>query len=79
MARSSNTGCAFGRESRVMISDMRDDIKEIKDGITSLKTQNADLFNHQSDRWPKGAVWAAGILTAIATALLTTGVIKLLG
>lgn len=68
--------CAIGAENKAMILDMKDDVKEIKSGIADLSVKVTDLFNHQSDRWPPGAVWAIGIITAIATAVLTAGVMK---
>jgi hypothetical protein len=67
-------GCSYGRESRVMLDNIKADITEIKIGIRDIQTENKDLFNHQSDRWPKGAVWAMGILTAITSAILTASI-----
>jgi hypothetical protein len=59
----SSKGCAYGQVSRQMIVDMKDDIKETKDGISRLNFELTnpksglnlkldDLFNHQSKRIP---------------------------
>lgn len=71
-----STGCAFGRESRVMIDDMRREISEIKVLISDVKKGQTDLFNHQSTRVPQETVekmlsqssqikWLYGILGTI--------------
>lgn len=75
MAKSAN-GCAFGRESRVMINDIKGDISEVKDLVKEVKQGQTDLFNHQSTRVPQETLkemmdqakqikWLYGILGAI--------------
>ncbi len=43
-------GCAFGRESRVMIETVADGIQEVKRMISEQGKQINLLFNHQSKK-----------------------------
>jgi hypothetical protein len=81
MVTKSNGGCAFGRESRVMIENIKSDINDIKGLIGEVKKGQTDLFNHQSTRIPQETVdkllaqanqikWLFGILGGIITGLI---------
>ena len=59
-----NDGCAFGRESRQMIVDIKENIKEIKFGIDGIKKQNEEMFNHQSSRLP---MWTTSLITILSS------------
>lgn len=72
MKMSNISGCEYGRVNR-----MRLEVIERK--LDEILINQKDLFNHQSNRWPPQAVWAMGILTAIATAIGTTVVAGLFG
>lgn len=52
-------------------------MNKIESKLDTLDVKITELFNHQSSRWPPGAVWAMGILTTVASVVITTGVIKL--
>jgi len=74
-------GCAFGRESRIMIENTQGDISEIKktlvgiDGNGGMAARIEELFNHQSSRLPPwvtalGCV-ASGVIVGLVVYVLT--------
>jgi hypothetical protein len=84
MKRSLNEiGCEFGRRYEMQFMNFKEDVTKefssIKTSLSEIKDQNKELFNHQSSRWPRGAVWALGVLTAVASAVITGGLMKLFG
>jgi hypothetical protein len=58
-----NNGCAFGRETRQMTINIKDDIKEIKEAAF-------DLRNHYSQRLPTWASVAISILLGLLGAVI---------
>ena len=64
-------GCAYGAVNRQMISDMKEDISEIKGGIEGLNTKVTELFNHQSNRLP---AWATGVIAFLASVVSALGI-----
>jgi hypothetical protein len=64
-------GCAYGQVNRQMISDMKDDISEIKGGINELNSKVTDLFNHQSNRLP---MWATSLIAFLASIVSALGI-----
>jgi hypothetical protein len=70
-------GCAFGFINREKIEETQRSMNKIESKLDTLDVKITELFNHQSSRWPPGAVWAMGILTTVASVVITTGVIKL--
>lgn len=72
-------GCSYGMVNRVKIEETQKCVGDINIKLDKLDVKMTELFNHQSNRWPPGAVWAMGILTAIATVIATTGALKILG
>jgi len=58
------TGCPFGRENRIMIQDLKENVGEIKDILKAVDSKITDLFNHQSSRLPP---WTAFWITFLAS------------
>ena len=67
-------GCSYGMINRIKIEDTQKSINEINCKLDKMDAKMTELFNHQSSRWPPQAVWAVGILTSLATAVLTISV-----
>ena len=67
-------GCSYGMINRIKIEETQKSINDINCKLDRLDIKMTELFNHQSSRWPPQAVWAMGILTAIATAITTSAV-----
>ena len=63
MAANKN-GCAYGMVSRTMISNLKDDMNDIKIGISEIKTENKTMFNHLSSRLPW---WASILMTGLVS------------
>lgn len=68
----------MARENRIMIMDVKESIGEIKGLICKLDSRMTELFNHQSSRWPKEAVWVMSVFTAVVSAVLTYTLTKFL-
>ena len=68
--------CQYGAITREMCSEIKDDIKEIKISIKEVNTNQTELFNHQSNRWPQSATWALTTLGTLLGAVITAGVMK---
>ena len=64
-----NDGCAFGRESRQMVTDIKEDVKDIKTGMGELSKQMTELFNHQSSKLPPWIVYFIGIMMALVSGM----------
>jgi len=56
-------GCAFGRETRQMVKDIKESINEIKGAINNLE-------NHYSKRLPLWVTTLITILTSIIVGLI---------
>ena len=67
LSKMKTEGCSFGRESRQMIVDIKDDVKEIKEGISNLS-------NHYSSRLP---TWTSVVFGLLLTLLGLLAGIKL--
>jgi len=63
MAANKN-GCAYGMVSRTMIANLKDDMNDIKIGISEIKTENKTMFNHLSSRLPW---WASILMTGLVS------------
>jgi hypothetical protein len=61
--------CVFGKENRVMIQALKEDIIEIKEGIGRLENKIQELFNHQSNRLPIGITIIITILSSAVVGL----------
>ena len=70
--------CAYGQVNREMITNLKQDVKSIKDGMKDLSenfnssmgvldSKLTELFNHQSNRLP---MWAT-VLFTIGGSILT--------
>ena len=57
-------GCAYGMVSRTMISNLKDDMNDIKIGLSEIKTENKTMFNHLSSRLPW---WASILMTGLVS------------
>ena len=64
------TGCEFGKL-------LKRDVEYMDKKLDEILSNQKELFNHQSSRWPKGAVVSLSIIIAIASALLTSFIQKL--
>ena len=63
MAANKN-GCAYGMVSRTMISNLKDDMNDIKIGLHEVKLENKTMFNHLSSRLPW---WASILMTGLVS------------
>lgn len=70
---------AYSVQTRTMVDNMREDIGEIKASINNLDNKVTDLFNHQSNRWPPGAVWAVSTIGTLLGAVATLALEKFFG
>ena len=63
-------GCSFGRESRIMIQDIKSDVTDIKDKIDdmdkNLSNRMTELYNHQSTR----PTWITSIAITVLTGIV---------
>jgi hypothetical protein len=62
-------GCSFGRESRQMIIDIKENINDVKNSLKEIKDQNIELFNHQSNKIPYGLTMLISLLSSIVVGL----------
>jgi len=68
MARANN-GCAFGRETRVMV-------KNIEENINNLSKKVDTMFNHMSNRLPPWATIIMTLLCSLVTGLIVHGLMR---
>jgi hypothetical protein len=75
--------CEFGRINRMMIENMDKKLGDFMlnhtNQMNEIISQNKDLYNHQSKRFPPQAVWAISVLSAIAGGVILNFATKLIG
>lgn len=76
MARRNN-GCAFGRENRVMVSSIKEDISEMKKDFSDFKKKVDKMYNHLSKNVPKWVLALFSVGGTIIGALITGLVVAL--
>ena len=71
-------GCSFGRESRIMIQDIKTDISDLKreqkEGFNNLDNKMTELFNHQSSKLPPWVTVIGTLGGTILGALVIWGI-----
>ena len=65
-----NNGCAYGQVTREMVTDIRDDLKGVKESIEKLDIKLTDLYNHQSNRLPLWATILMSLLVGLVSLFL---------
>jgi len=65
-----NNGCAYGQVTREMVTDIRDDLKGVKESIEKLDVKLTDLYNHQSNRLPLWATILMSLLVGLVSLFL---------
>ena len=61
-------GCSYGKVTRQMVIDTKEDIREMKDCV-------AKLTNHYSKRLPHWATALITILSSLSVGLIVAGVV----
>jgi hypothetical protein len=65
-----NNGCAYGQVTREMVTDIRDDLKGVKESIEKLDEKVTDIYNHQSNRLPLWATILMSLLVGLVSLFL---------
>ena len=68
------TALILAKENRIMICDIRKDIKYVKENIEKLFTKVDESFNHLSKRLPTWATIIVTILGSLVTGLIVAAV-----
>jgi len=69
MAKSND--CTYGKVTRQIVTDMKEDVKDIKGKIDSLFDFYHNLNNHYSKRLPHWATIIITVLTSICVGCIT--------
>ena len=43
-------GCSYGKVTRTIVLDIRDDIKEIKEKVENIDKSTLEMFNHMTEK-----------------------------
>ena len=74
-----NGACAYGKVTRQIVEDIKDNIEEMKSDIKDTRMESKEMFNHLSNRLPMWAVVMGWLLFAICGGLISIILNNILG